>query len=164
MGKEFLKVLYWNKGSSRLINKRQEIEVIAHDYSPHVIGIAEANLRKEDHHTQYQIQGYNIEKGPLMTTGDISRVVVYIKTGIDYYRRTDLEDGEISTIWVILKVNRTRSINLGIGYRQWKILGAGPISATKQSQIQRFRKFLDKWAQSLMENKETLMIFDANFD
>lgn len=77
MGKEYLKILFWNKGPSRLINKIQEVEVLANNHLPHILGLAEANLKQEDNETQYQLQGYKTEKGPLIKTGT-ARVVIYI--------------------------------------------------------------------------------------
>ena len=41
-----IKVIMWNKGSSLLQNKHQEIETLIEEYTPHILGLCEANLKQ----------------------------------------------------------------------------------------------------------------------
>ena len=53
-----IKLLHWNKGPSFLINKHQEVETIVADHKPHVLGLSEANLKREHDQSLVQHQDY----------------------------------------------------------------------------------------------------------
>ena len=50
----------------------------------------------------------------------VSRSALLIKEGIKYTRRHNLEDNEISTIWIQINTNK-KTILVATGYRQWQL-------------------------------------------
>ena len=97
-----LKLLHFNKGNSKLANKMDDILYIIGTHKPDLFSLQEANLDIKD---IPNIQGYNIEFSTLSPNYNISRTVVLIKEGINYSRRQEYEDTDISSVWleIILK-------------------------------------------------------------
>ena len=60
--------MHWNKGSSFLLNKRDDIENIIENYRPQVLGLSEANLRNQDNLADVQLQDYNLHTCQLLIT------------------------------------------------------------------------------------------------
>ena len=53
----------------------------------------------------------------------------------------------------------------GMVYRQWRLLGQPDnTSASGPEQLARWTVFLDKWEKALQEDKEVIVIMDANID
>ena len=50
--------MHWNKGSSILANKLDDIETIVEEYTPHLLGLLEANLHKGDDLQEVQLENY----------------------------------------------------------------------------------------------------------
>ena len=78
-------------------------------------------------------------------------------------RRTDLEDESLSAIWLEVKLGRQRSIIVGNAYREWGHSG-DPLTRTIPAQLARWQLFLSKWELALSENKEVVVLMDANID
>ena len=74
-----IKLVHWNKGSSFLHNKHQEIETIIAGHHPHVLGLSEANLRNDHDLALVQHPDYDLHLSPTSSNPElnISRVVVY---------------------------------------------------------------------------------------
>ena len=56
--KNGITIMHWNKGSSILANKLDDIETIVEEYTPHLLGLLEANLRKGDDLQEVQLENY----------------------------------------------------------------------------------------------------------
>ena len=51
-------IIMWNKGNSKFLSKKDEIEMIINKHSPSIFGILEANISKDIHLPALQINGY----------------------------------------------------------------------------------------------------------
>ena len=100
--KNGITIMHWNKGSSFLMNKKDDIETIIENYKPQVLGLSEANLRHEDNLDDVQLQDYNLHTCPTINNPihGVSRVVVYTHKSLIVKPRPDLMDPWISAVWL----------------------------------------------------------------
>ena len=163
-----IKIVAWNKGSSLLHNKHQEIETIIAGHQPHILGLSEANLRSNADLTLVQHADYQLHTAPTLTNPDlgISRVVVYTHSSLVVKRRPDLEDDTLSAIWLEVGMPRQKKILVANVYREWKFMNQGENndSGSIPAQLERWCKFLTKWEAALAEGKEVMVLGDVNID
>ena len=162
-----IKLVHWNKGPAFLLNKHSEVEALIADHQPHVLGLSEANLKRDHDHNLVQHEDYNLHLSPTLTNPgqDTARVVVYTHKSLIVNRRTDLEDSRISAIWLELGLPHKKKILVCQGYREWRYLGqADSSSSTVAAQLHRWSIFLNLWEQALIEGKEVVVMMDANLD
>ena len=77
-----LKLAYWNKGPSHLINKQQDIATTIVSFNPDIFGIGEANFKQGHNITEAKQMGYNLHLGPGLESCGTARVAVYTKEGL----------------------------------------------------------------------------------
>ena len=162
-----LKLVHWNKGPAFLQNKHTEIESIIADHQPHVLGLSESNLKRDHDLGLVQHEDYHLHLPPTLNNPelDTARVVVYTHKSLIVKRRADLEDNRISAIWLELGLPQKKKILVCQGYREWRYLGqADSSSSTVAAQLERWSVFLTLWEQALMEDKEVVVMMDANLD
>ena len=163
-----IKLLAWNKGSSLLQNKHQEIEAMIAGHHPHILGLSEANLKIGTDLTLVQHDDYTLHTAPTLENADlgISRVVVYTHSSLVVKRRHDLEDDKISAIWLEVGMPRQKKILVANIYREWKYMGMGNPnqSGSVTAQLQRWVTFLDRWEAALQEGREVMVLGDMNLD
>ena len=162
-----IKIIHWNKGSSYLENKFNEVEAVINGHKPHMIGLSEANLRAGHDKTKVQLTDYNLHTAQTLDNPDllVSRVVVYTHNLLIVKRRYDLEDKNISSIWLEVGLPRQRKFLVCHAYREWRHLYQGDHSSgTLEAQHDRWRQFLTQWERALNENKEVIVAMDANID
>ena len=72
-------IIHWNKGLSLLTNKMDDLATIIDNHKPLVLGISEANFRKNYHIEEVQLTNYNIHISPTIDNPEhgVSRIVVY---------------------------------------------------------------------------------------
>ena len=80
-----------------------------------IIGLCETFLSSRIKHVETEIIGFKCERGD-RSCGAKGGIVVYIKDGIKYNRRTDIEDNNIESIWIELSLSKQR-ILCGFIYR-----------------------------------------------
>ena len=160
--------MYWNKGPSLLTNKQNDIQSVISDHKPHILGLGEANFRHGQDIEDVAIPGYNLHLGLGIANdqaGSTARVAVYTHSIIRVKRRHDLEDSRVAAIWLECGLPNQAGMLICIGYRQWQLLGqVNKASSTVPAQLTRWKIFLDKWEAALLENKEVLVMMDANID
>ena len=134
-----IKVIHWNKGPSYLENKINDIETVIDCHKPHMLGLSEANLRAGHDQTNVQLTDYTLHTAQTLDNPDllVSRVVVYTHNSLVVKRRHDLEDANISSIWLEVGLPRKRKILVCHAYREWKHLyqadnSSGSIPAQQQ--------------------------------
>ena len=162
-----IKLLHWNKGPAFLHNKHDEIETIIAGHHPHVLGLSEANLRNDHDLNLVQHENYDLHLSPTSNNPALntSRVVVYTHQSLVVKRRADLEDNRISAIWLEVGLPHKKKILVCQGYREWKYLGQDDSSSgTVRAQFERWSIFLNLWQQALLEDKEVIVMMDANID
>ena len=160
--------IYWNKGPFFLINEQRDLETIIADHKPHILGLGEANFRNNHDKEAVQIPGYNLHLDSgvdIAEFGGMARVAVYTHNLLRVKRRPDLEDDKVSAVWLECGLPRQKGILVCIGYRQWRLLGQqDSSSASVSEQMARWSVFLDKWETALKEEKEVIVMLDANLD
>ena len=159
--------MHWNKGASYLENKYSEIETIIDGHKPHVLGLSEANLREQHDQANVQFPDYQLHTALTLHNQDlqVSRVVVYTHNSLVVKRREDLEDDNISSIWLEIGLPRKKKILMCHAYREWKHLyQVDHSSGTVPAQLERWSQLLDQWERALSEDKEVILAMDANID
>ena len=162
-----IKIIHWNKGSSFLHNKHDEIETIIAGHHPHVLGLSEANLKNDHDLSLVQHENYDLHLAPTSSNPDlnISRVVVYTHKSLIVKRRPDLEDSRVSAIWLEVGLPHKKKILICHGYREWRYMGqADASSSTLAAQLERWSIFLSMWEKALLGGKEVIVMMDANLD
>ena len=163
--KNGITIMHWNKGSSFLMNKKDDIATIIEDYRPLVLGLSEANLRKEDNLSDVQIPDYNLHTCPTMDNPDhgVSRVVVYTHKSLIVKPRPDLMNPQISAVWLEVGLPGRHKFLICNAYREWGFPNQPDrISHSIAAQKERWSLFLDKWESTIIEDKEVIVLGDIN--
>ena len=128
-----IKLLHWNKGSSHLENKKDEIETLIDKYKPHILGLSEANLHSHHDLNNVQYPDYTLHTCPTINNPQlkVSRVVVYTHSSLVVKLRPDLMNNSISAIWLEVGLPRKSKILVCNVYREWQYLGQGAIPHTQ---------------------------------
>ena len=159
--------VYWNKGPSFLCNKQIDIETIISQHKPHILGLGEANYRHDHDIQEVQQQDYHLHLDSCVENPELgmARVAVYTHTSLRVKRRNDLEDSTTAALWLECGLPKQKGILICVGYRQWRLLGqVDGTSASTSEQLGRWLMFLEKWEKALQEDKEVIVMLDANLD
>ena len=162
-----IKLLHWNKGSSFLQNKHNDIETLIAGHHPQVLGLSEANLHADHDLNLVQHNDYNLHLSPTSSNPNlrISRVVAYTHKSLIVKRRSDLEDSGISAIWLEVGLPHKGKFIVCQAYREWRYLGQqDSSSSTVAAQFERWSTFLNMWEKAMLEGKEVVVMMDANLD
>ena len=121
----------------------------------HIFSLSETHIDNSTPSQLFEIPGYTfVYKN--RDTGTYGGVAAYIKDGIPFIRRTDLENADLECIWLEINFPNTKSFLLSIWYR--------PPSTSKFLP----RNFNELLRTSLMkassENKETILTGDFNIN
>ena len=159
--------VYWNKGPAFLCNKQLDIESIIDTHKPHILGLGEANFHHDHDALDVQQTDYNLHLDSCIDNPDLgmARVAVYTHNSLKVQRRSDLEDSEVSAVWLECGLPNQKRILFCAGYRQWRLLGQKDnSSASTAEQLARWLRFLEVWEKALEEDKEVIVTLDANLD
>ena len=157
--------MFWNKGNSDFLTKKDEIEIIIEKHRPLIFGILEANINQDAHSPALQIEGYRLEREQAPDCKTRTRTAVFIKEEIKYKRRSDLEQPNTSMIWLEVFTS-TKPWLLFLGYRQFSTLDPKTAESSLKmiKQIERLQKWQTAWAQAEKEEKPMLLMGDMNID
>ena len=100
-------------------------------------------------------------------TRGCSRVVVYVKEGINVRQLRKYETDDLSTIWLEAGLPREKKLVLGCSYREHdyiKLERGEPKQSGHPEQLQRWEKFVDIWSKVIDEQKEVCVVGDLNWD
>ena len=150
-------------------NKMHHIEQVVSENHPHLLGISEANLKREHDLDNVQLQDYDLITSKTMENDQlqVSRVVCYMHQSLVGKVRNDLMSDEFSSIWLELGLPGKRKFLVCQLYREWRYLGQedrGVHSNTIQEQMRRWVIFLDQWETALATGKEVIVLGDCNLD
>ena len=162
-----IKFLMWNKGSSLLQNKHQEIETLIETYRPHIFGLCEANLKHGVDISLVQHQDYQLHVPRSIDNLAVgtARVVVYTHSSLVVKRRQDLENNTLPVVWLEIGLPRQKKLLVATMYREWQLLHqADQTSKSIPAQLNRWSCLLTMWESALMEGKEVLVMGDMNLD
>ena len=115
-----LRMIHWNKGCSKFINKIDDIKMILDKFRPHIFSLVEANFDLKDRLT---IDNYSIETEDMKTGSKVSRTIMLIDNQIDYTRLSKYDTMGIPAVWVKLNLGSKNNPVIMSGYRQWNLLG-----------------------------------------
>ena len=96
----------------------------------------------------------------------MSRVCMFIKKGLKYYRKDKYEDETVSMIWVKLCTSRRKYLMIGGIYREWKSPNINIPDSSKDlhDQKKRLSKIMEKVKQVANENDNIMYLGDMNVD
>ena len=118
-----IKLCHWNAGNAHLRNKVNSIESVVSRYSPHILGISEANLLQRHDLSEVQIEDYELILTMDNANLEYSRVVVYKHSSIIGKVRKDLMSPQFSSVWLECGLPRKRKFLVCNLYREWQYLG-----------------------------------------
>jgi hypothetical protein len=159
--------LYWNKGSSHLHRKMDDISTLVAEHRPHIFGLGEANVKPDHDLTDLKMQDYNLHLASSITNPalGVARVAVYTHKSITVKRRPDLEDEGLQLVSLEAGLPRQRKSIYMIGYRQWQLPNQPDgASGSVPAQKERWDRLLGRWEAALEEGKEVVTVMDANLD
>ena len=137
-------------------------------HKPHILGLGEANFRQDHNVADVHVQGYHLHLHSALGSnnlGNTSRIAVYTHELLRVKRRSDLESEQVAAIWLECGLPNQRGVLVCMGYRQWRLLGQSTDnSASVTEQLARWTLFIEKWESALHENKEVIVMMDANLD
>ena len=162
-----MKIAHFNKGSGYLISKKNEIENLVSGLHPHVFGISEANLMKNQDYEDVQISDYVLHKCPTLDNPNLeySRIVVYTHKSLICKPRLDLMSEDCSSIWLQVGLPNQKQILICQFYREWQLMNQQDRSSQSvQAQLYRWGMFLSQWEKALDSGLEVLVLGDMNIN
>ena len=162
-----IKLAHWNAGSAHLPNKMDDLVDVVSDLHPHVLGVSEANLKREHSLESVQIPEYDLVLSKTLDNDQLrmSRIVCYKHQSMVGKVREDLMDENFSSIWLELGLPRKRKFLVCQLYREWQYIGQEDHSSRSvQAQLLRWSIFLNQWERALDSGKEVVVLGDFNLD
>ena len=160
------KIMFWNKGNAKFLNRKVEITSIIEKYNPIIFGILEANLSPNHHKPATTITDYNIEIDNLIDSKTQARTVIYISNQIIYKRRKDLEPKVTPLIWIEINPKTKDTWLVSIGYREWESQVKNRTNGSRdiKDQQERLQEWTNMWEKANLENKPILIAGDLNIE
>ena len=117
-----------------------EVKNVAKEFSPHILGVSECELKKETiDEKNLKVPGYDILFPKSWTTHGFARVIVYVKKTFSYEQVFDLEDDLVQSIWLRGGFKNSKKVYYCHAYREH--LSTRPVG----EQQDYLRKFLSQW-------------------
>merc|ERR1712177_140559 len=89
---------------------------------PHIFSLCEANIDKIINNAQNNNNhDYIIEHTKMADKTNRSRNIILIKNDLVHKRRSDLENDDTSTVWIELKLPKSKPMLISSIYRQWSL-------------------------------------------
>ena len=157
----------WNKGgayNTKITHKLNEIEELIKTNKIGVMGIAEANIGKDDKQEDITIKGYNtiVDKGRNKRDG-VSRTAILIRKDLNYKLREDLMSENFPETWIELGEKGKQKILLCSMYREFKHWGEEGTVSDKEGE-RRLKEWFKRIEGTLESDKEIWIIGDWNAD
>ena len=144
--------IYQQNLQGQLWNNKEVLEHFINQKNKKIFGITETLLSSSTPNSFLQIRRYTFErKDRIKAGGDTG---IYIKEGITYLRRNDLECDETEAIWLEIMVERGNSFLIGIMYR--------PPNTSKHLNKNFEQKLANILDNISLLNKETIILGDLN--
>ena len=147
-----------------LRNKVFEVKKVIKDNNPHILGISECELKKENVDEKcLKIPGYDILFPKSWAKHGFARVVVYVKKTFKYQQMPELEDDRVQSVWLKGGQRNSKDIFFSHAYREH--LSKEGITAQREY----LTTFLGQWEAATQyggraEPKETHICGDMNID
>ena len=131
-----IRICYWNKASSFLSNKKDDIAEIINTHKPLVLGLGEAQFKQGQNIEEVQQPGYTLHMDSCQDSPGVSRCAVYTHNSLVVKRQDDLENKEIATVWLQLGLPNQKGILVMCG------LPGRPDSGSVAAQRERWGKLI----------------------
>ena len=95
-----------------LYGRIDEVGDILLSYNFNIFSLLETSISKDFHNAFFYIRGYSFIRGD-RKSGQGGGVQLYIRDGIDFARRTDLENDETEFLWVEIWLTNTKPFIFG---------------------------------------------------
>ena len=136
-----------------LYGKTDEVREILFSYNFDIFSLSETSISEDLHNAFFDIRGYSFIRSD-RKSGQGGDGGLYIRDGIDFARRPDLENDETESLWVEIRLKNTRPLIFGTNYKP-------PDSSKHLSK--KFNFFLSKTLQSFnSEKRESVITVDMN--
>ena len=122
-------------------NKIFEVKNIIKEHKPHILGLSECELKKENNQfdeSLLKIPGYITLFPKSWTSLGQARVLVYVKKSLDFVQVHELENEEVQSVWIKGGFKNGKKIYFCHGYREHTVLAG--ISNKANMEL-----FLDQW-------------------
>ena len=149
-----------------LYNKLGEVKNLVKKEKPHIFGISEAELVRSHHDEKaLKIPGYSLILPRSWSVMGKARVVIYVKSTLDYEHLIDLEDLKTQTIWIRAGFKNTKKIYFSHQYREHTCTLGNSIAA----QVDTLELMLLQWEKALFyggqpNQNEVHIMGDFNLD
>ena len=147
-----------------LKNKVYEVKKLLKEHNPHMLGLSECELAKDNIDEKcLKIPGYDVLFPTSWSQHGFARVIVYVKKTFKYEQIFDLQDDCIQTVWIKGGYQNTKNMFFCHGYRE-HLTGQGA------GAVQRYMNtFLGQWEAATQyggssEPNETHICGDMNID
>ena len=157
-----IKIGHYNKGHSMMQSRMFEIKDLVSTHQPHILGISEANIKRNEDLNTFSIDDYNLYVGPSSLNG-IIRIAVYIHKSTAAKLRPDLMSQNLHSIWLEVSIKNSKKILVNQSYREWQQLGV-PNSVSIPDQYARWIEYLEYWEKALQSGMETVCMGDYNIN
>ena len=144
----YARITYGNKESFRngiknahlnirsLRNKMTDIKAIVKEKKPHVFGISECELRKVQNQfdeSVLKIPGYDLLFPKSWNLHGFARVVMFVKSSLQYVQVHELEDSLVQSIWIEGGFKNSRKILFCHTYREHTNCMGNSLQSQKRS-------------------------------
>ena len=145
-----------------------EVKNIVKQHSQHILGISEAELRKNENQfdeATLKVPGYTVLFPKSWTLHGYARVIVYVKNTLEYQQLFDLEDDDVQSIWIRAGFKNSKKVYYCHGYREHTTVDGNSINAQKRN----LTSFLTQWEEAAShgnpaEPNEVHVCADMNLD
>ena len=117
-----------------LCGKIDEVRKILLSYNFDIFSLSETSISEDFHNAFFDIRGYSSIRRD-RKSGHGGDVGLYIRDGIDFARRPDLENDETEPLWMEIRLKNTKPFIFGTIYK--------PLDSSKHFP-KKFKFFLSK--------------------
>ena len=147
-----------------LKNKISEVKRLIKEHNPHMLGLSEVELKKENlDEKSLKIPGYELLFPTSWSKQGFARVAVYVKKTFKSEQILDLQDEHVQTVWIKGGYQKTKDILFCHSYRE-HLTGQGSGAMNRY-----MNSFLGQWEAATRygntsEPNETHICGDMNID
>ena len=139
--KKGMKNLHLNIRSLR--NKVSDVKLLIKQHKPHVFGISECELHKTSNWNtdQLKIPGYDLLLPKSWDVHGFARIVIYVKSSLEYEQVTELEHDLIQSIWIKSGFKNCKKMLYCHAYREHTCT----LGSSIRNQKSYLEEFLSQW-------------------
>ena len=164
---KILKLYHWNIGSRQWQRKIEDIEMLILEKDPDIFIVSEANLMSEITEDQRSINGYDMIFPNTMEIRGYARIVMLIKSEVEYKVLNQFMYPGTSAIWIQVGRAGRKPIRIGGLYREHTLLKQNVLQNNTSDghlQLARWNNQLAGWSAAAAGDANCVMLGDINLD